>query len=62
MGDQWNEKLRCLKCLNAGSVSLSQFKGDYIPTVDRMPNGFRVAQSEYGIIFECSVCNVSVDD
>jgi hypothetical protein len=60
MTDQWNEQLRCPQCHQKGSASLSQSDND-IPTVDRVADGFRAVQTEYGPRFECGACNVLVD-
>jgi hypothetical protein len=61
MDDQWSEELRCPQCRNTGMVSLSHFKGAYVPVVNDVSDGFKVVQTEYGINFACSPCNVSVE-
>jgi hypothetical protein len=58
MIDQWDEKLRCPQCHNTGMTSLSQFKDANMPTVDRVSDGFKVVQTEYGPNFHCGTCNV----
>ena len=59
--DQWNEKLRCPACHKTGAASLSLGKGDDMPTVQCVPNGFKVVTTEYGPDFHCDTCNVVVD-
>jgi hypothetical protein len=61
MDDQWSEELRCPQCRNTGIVSLSHFKGAYVPVVDSVSDGFRAVQTEYGPNFECGVCNVAAE-
>jgi hypothetical protein len=56
--DQWSKKLRCPLCRNTGTARLSQFNGAQKPTVDGVPDGFRVIQTEYGSDFRCADCNV----
>jgi hypothetical protein len=58
MVDQWNEQLHCPQCRNTGMASLSQPKDAEIPTVEAVPDGFKVVQTEYGPDFHCGVCNV----
>jgi hypothetical protein len=61
MIDQWNEKLRCPNCGNTGMASLSQGKSDDTPTIQSVPDGFKVIQTQYGPDFHCGTCNVAVD-
>jgi hypothetical protein len=61
MTDQWDEKLRCPVCEKTGTASLSQGKGDDMPTVQRIPDGFKVVATQYGPDFHCDTCNVVVD-
>jgi hypothetical protein len=61
MADQWNEKLRCSKCRKTGIASLSQGERDNTPTVESIPNGFKVVQTEYGPDFRCGACDIAVD-
>jgi len=60
MTDQWNEVLRCPQCSNTGIASLSQFEAANMPTVDNVPDGFKVVQTEFGPDFYCGTCNVPV--
>jgi hypothetical protein len=60
MTDQWNEHLRCPQCRNTGEASLSHFKDADIPTVNRVTDGFKAVQTEYGPDFHCEACNVPV--
>jgi hypothetical protein len=61
MIDRWNERLRCPRCRSGGSVDLSQDQGDDMPIADRISDGFRVVQTEYGPEFQCGICNVQAD-
>jgi hypothetical protein len=61
MADQWNEELRCPQCHQLGIASLSQGSDDPVPTVDRVADGFKAIQTEYGPNFQCGVCDVLVD-
>jgi hypothetical protein len=60
MTDQWNENLRCPQCHKTGMAGLSQIKGAQVPTVDLVPAGFKVVQSQYGPDFHCGTCDVPV--
>jgi hypothetical protein len=60
MTDHWNEELRCPQCRRKGTASLSQISDNDIPTVDRIADGFRAVQTEYGPHFECGACNLPV--
>ena len=57
MIDQWNEQLRCPYCGKQGMASLKQAEGDLTPTVLTIPDGFKVAQTEFGPDFHCGDCN-----
>jgi hypothetical protein len=61
MIDRWNEHLRCPQCRRTGEVHLAQDQGDAMPIADRISDGFRVVQTEYGPIFQCGICNVLTD-
>jgi hypothetical protein len=41
-------------------ASLSQGESDDTPTVQSVPDGFKVVQTEYGSDFHCGTCNVAV--
>jgi len=59
MRDQWNESLRCPTCGKTGVASLSQDDDD-APTVQSVPDGFKVVAKQHGPDFECAACNVAV--
>ena len=59
--DQWNELLRCPQCRNTGLASLWQGKDGDTPTVDDIPEGFKIVMTEYGPCFICAACGVAVD-
>jgi hypothetical protein len=61
MIDQWNEELRCPQCRQKGTAILSQRDDNDMPTVDRVADGFKAVQTEYGPHFECGTRNVLVD-
>jgi hypothetical protein len=61
MIDDWNEKLRCPRCRKTGMASLSQAAGDAQPTVEFVPEGFRVVQTKDGPDFHCGNCDIAVD-
>jgi hypothetical protein len=58
MTDEWNEELRCPECGKTGMASLSQAKGDDMPTVQSVPEGFKVVNTEYGPHFHCGACDI----
>jgi hypothetical protein len=60
MIDQWNEELHCPQCRQTGLASLSQPIDAEMPIVDRIPDGFKAVQTEYGPDFHCGPCNVRV--
>jgi hypothetical protein len=60
MKDEWNERLRCPVCGNAGMASLYQDDGAETPTVQTVPNGFKVVAEQYGLNFNCETCDVAV--
>jgi hypothetical protein len=59
--DEWNEKLRCPNCSKTGMASLSQSEGERTPTVQSVPEGFKVVHTRYGPHFHCGTCDVAVD-
>ena len=59
MRDQWNENLRCPTCGKTGMASLSQDNSD-APTVELVPDGFKVVITEHGPNFHCEICEVAV--
>jgi hypothetical protein len=59
MKDQWNENLRCPTCGKTGKASLSQDNGDE-PTIQILPDGFKVVGTKYGPDFRCLTCDVAV--
>jgi len=61
MTDRWDERLRCPQCRKIGLASLLQNRGDDMPTVDRVSDGFKTIQTQYGPSFQCGVCNVLTD-
>jgi hypothetical protein len=61
MAEHWDEKLRCPVWEKTGTASLTQGKGDDMPTVQCVPDGFKVVTTEYGPDFHCDTCNVVVD-
>ena len=52
MADQSNEEPRCPHCRQTGIVSLSQSSDDAVPAVDRVADGFKAVQTEYGPNFK----------
>ena len=60
MSDEWNEELRCPECGKTGVASLSQSDDAEIPTINRVPDGFKVITTEYGPDFHCGTCNIAV--
>ena len=58
--DEWNEKLRCPKCGKTGMAILSQRDDADIPTVQSVPQGFKVVATSYGPNFHCGACKVAV--
>jgi hypothetical protein len=61
MKDEWNETLRCPRCGGTGTAGLSQGEADETPSVQSMPDGFEVVDTEYGPTFYCGDCDVEVD-
>ena len=59
MTDEWNESLRCPTCGKTGRASLSQDNDD-APTVQSVPDGFKVVATQYGPDFQCTTCDVAV--
>jgi hypothetical protein len=59
--DEWDEKLRCPKCSKTGVASLSQDDNADTPTVQLVPNGFKVLQTEFGPDFYCETCDIAVE-
>jgi hypothetical protein len=60
MIDEWNEELWCPECGKTGIVSLSHPKGDQVPTVQKVSDGFKVISTQYGPHFHCGTCNIAV--
>jgi hypothetical protein len=60
MKDQWYENLRCPACGKTGKASLSQ-DNDGAPTVQLLPEGFKVVDTPYGVNFHCETCDVAVE-
>jgi hypothetical protein len=60
MIDEWNERLQCPNCGKTGMASLSQKEGIDIPTVQSVPDGFKIVATSYGPNFHCGTCNVAV--
>jgi hypothetical protein len=60
MADDWNEKLLCPKGGKTGMASLSQDDDSEIPTVQSVPDGFKVVATLYSPDFHCETCNVAV--
>jgi hypothetical protein len=58
MVDQWSEQLHCPQCRNTGTANLSHFKDADTPSVDRVSDGFKAVQTEYGPNFHCGACNI----
>ena len=52
MRDQWYENLRCPTCGKTGKASLSQDNDDE-PTIQILPDGFKVVATEHGPDFSC---------
>ncbi|MDO8981472.1 MAG: hypothetical protein Q7V17_19820 [Afipia sp.] len=42
-------------------ASLSQGESDEMPTVQSVPDGFKVVQTEYGPDFRCEGCDVAAE-
>ena len=59
MKDEWNERLRCPKCGKSGTASLSQDNGD-TPSIQLVPDGFKIVDTEHGPDFRCADCDVAV--
>jgi hypothetical protein len=59
MKDQWNENLRCPTCGKTGKASLTE-DNEGAPTVDLVPDGFKIVDSTYGLNFHCANCDVAV--
>ena len=59
MKDEWNESLRCPICGRTGKASLSQDDDD-APTIQMVPGGFKIVDTEHGPDFFCLTCDVAV--
>jgi predicted RNA-binding Zn-ribbon protein involved in translation (DUF1610 family) len=59
MTDQWTEKLQCPKCRKVGMAGLFQPDDQDKPTIDSLPEGFKVIETEHGIDFHCETCGVA---
>ena len=60
MTEEWNEQLRCPHCRKRDIASLSQAR-THASTVLSVPDGFKIAQTEYGPDFQCATCGTAVD-
>ena len=60
MRDQWYENLRCPICGKTGKASLSQ-DDDATPTIQLVPDGFKIVGTKYGPNFHCEMCDVAVE-
>jgi hypothetical protein len=60
MQDQWYENLRCPTCGKTGKASLAQ-DGDDAPTIQLLPDGFKVVDTDDGPDFRCLTCNIAVE-
>ena len=60
MKDEWNENLRCPNCGKTGMASLAQDDDTETPTAQRVPDGFKVVDTPYGLNFHCGTCDVAV--
>jgi hypothetical protein len=60
MKDLWFENLRCPTCGKTGKASLSQDDDD-APTIQILPDGFKVVDTEHGPDFRCATCDVAVE-
>jgi hypothetical protein len=61
MTDEWNEKLHCPECGKTGVASLSQGKSEDTPTMQSVPDGFKLVKTQHGLDFRCGACDVAVD-
>jgi hypothetical protein len=61
MSDIWNEKLRCPQCRKTGMATLSQATTIAPPTVDVVPEGFKIVAGKNGPDFHCSDCDVPAE-
>jgi hypothetical protein len=59
MKDQWYENLLCPLCGKTGKAALSQDNED-APTVDLVPDGFKIVNTKHGPNFNCATCDVAV--
>ena len=57
--DHWVEILRCPQCKNTGTAELTEIGSSHDIKVkaDRVPEGFTIFETEYGINFYCSSCD-----
>jgi hypothetical protein len=66
--DQWAENLRCANCCTSGQAELSQSNGsdysngDQAINVERVSDGFKAVQCEYGCSFYCTNCESAAQD
>jgi hypothetical protein len=61
MMDQWNEKLRCSACRKTGMAAMTQDQEADRPTVQSVPDGFKVVQTKHAPTFYCETCDVEVE-
>jgi hypothetical protein len=59
MKDQWYENLSCPLCGKTGKAALCQDNED-APTVDLVPDGFKIVNTKHGPNFNCATCDVAV--
>jgi copper chaperone CopZ len=60
--DHWIENLTCRHCQKTGNAQLSTVDAlSWDVQVDSVPEGFKVAQCEYGSNFYCSTCDSAVE-
>jgi hypothetical protein len=60
MKDEWYENLRCPTCGKTGKATLSQDNDDE-PTIQILPHGFKVVDTEHGPDFHCATRDVAVE-
>jgi hypothetical protein len=60
--DDWVEDLRCPKCGQTGTVTISQANGFLDLQVVSISDGFKTLQTEFGPHFCCSSCDCLVED
>jgi hypothetical protein len=58
--DEWIENLQCPLCGKKGRAALSQHDYVEMPTIQFVPDGFKVVRMLYGPVFHCTTCDVPV--